>query len=398
MMNKPRGSAYTNHRRRKKKQDNQLLMAIGLMVVAAVLIALGIVLLVNNGGREDKQAMTTLEARPKATVEAVEVTPAPTAVPEPTAAPVADTSYRMVLRPEPVREGWLPVFRNADTTEPMIAITVDDCYQAENLRQIVDKAIEVGGRLTIFPIGENVIREKHSQILKYAWENGMELENHTYTHNGLYRCSDAELAKEIYWQNLTLSYILGMDYECHFLRPKGGDARNDQRIHAYSMQMGYKGIAHWSQSGSGSSIEKLKANIAPGEIYLFHTTDKDLALLLEFIPYAVEQGYKLVTMNEMFAYPENATGAPFTKVEDYPIPPLEEYEVVYVTLKKGSYAYGVKLLQEKLIQLGLLKGEADGCYGDGTAKAVKKFQEKVGLEATGKADATTQQKLFEIQV
>ena len=164
------------------------------------------------------------------------------------------------------------------------------------------------------------------------------------------------------------------------------------------MQMGYKGIAHWSQSGSGSSIEKLKANIAPGEIYLFHTTDKDLALLLEFIPYAVEQGYKLVTLNEMFTYPENATGAPFTKVEDYPIPPLEEYEVVYVTLKKGSYAYGVKLLQEKLIQLGLLKGEADGCYGDGTAKAVKKFQEKVGIEATGTADAATQQKLFEIQV
>lgn len=399
MMNRPRGNAALNSRRRKKKQDNQLLMAIALLVVAAVLIALGIVLLVNNGGREDKQAMsvTTLEARPEATVAAVEATSAPTPVPEPTATPEPDTSYRSVLRPEPAREGWLPVFKNADTTEPMIAITVDDCYQAENLRQIVDKAIEVGGRLTIFPIGENVIREKHSQILKYAWENGMELENHTYTHNGLYRCSDAELAKEIYWQNLTLSYILGVDYECHFLRPKGGDARNDQRIHAYSTQMGYKGIAHWSQSGSGSSITRLKERLAPGEIYLFHTTDKDLALLLEFIPYAVEQGYKLVTMNEMFAYPENATGAPFTQVEDYPIPPLEHYDVVYVTLKKGTYSYGVKVLQERLIQLGLLKGEADGCYGDGTAKAVGKFQQKVGLEATGKADAATQEKLFDGQ-
>ena len=31
--------------------------------------------------------------------------------------------------------------------------TVDDCFQAENLQQIVDKAIEVGGKLTIFPIG-----------------------------------------------------------------------------------------------------------------------------------------------------------------------------------------------------------------------------------------------------
>lgn len=71
-------------------------------------------------------------------------------------------------------------------------------------------------------------------------------------------------------QNYALSYILGGQYECHFLRPMGGDARNDQRIHAYINQLGYRGIAHWSKSGS--SQKQLK-EVTSGDIYLFHTTD-----------------------------------------------------------------------------------------------------------------------------
>ena len=53
----------------------------------------------------------------------------------------------------------------------------------------------------------------------------MELENHTFTRNGLYYATDEELANEIYVQNYALNYILGGEYECHFLRPRGGDAR-----------------------------------------------------------------------------------------------------------------------------------------------------------------------------
>jgi hypothetical protein len=69
----------------------------------------------------------------------------------------------------------------------------------------------------------------------------MELENHTFTHNGLYRCSDEEMAQEVYMQQLALSHILGVEYQCHFLRPKGGDARRDQRMQVYAEQLGCLG-------------------------------------------------------------------------------------------------------------------------------------------------------------
>ena len=62
----------------------------------------------------------------------------------------------------------------------------------------------------------------------------------------------------------------------------GGDAKNDQRIHAYIKQLGYKGVAHWSESGT-RNIDKLAGILKPGQIYLFHTTDADVKRLEYFI-------------------------------------------------------------------------------------------------------------------
>ena len=289
----------------------------------------------------------------------------------------------------------LPVFSKADTQEKIIAITVDDCFQASNLRTIVQTAIDNGAKLTIFPIGEVALREKQTEILKWAWDNGMELENHTFTHNGLYNASDELLAKEIYYQNLALSKILGVEYHAHFLRPKGGDARNDERMHAYARQMGYYGIAHWTISGSGSTPSKLASTLAPGNIYLFHTTDQnDFEKLCGFIPYAVSQGYTLVTLNEMFGYPDNETEPLTTPIEEHQPPALEPYQITLIPLEKGSYDYRVYRLQEKLKALGCTKDDPDGIYGKDTVEAVKKFQKKAGLEVTGKADVATQEKAF----
>lgn len=51
-------------------------------------------------------------------------------------------------------------------------------------------------------------------------------------------------------------------------------------------------------------------------------------------------------------------------------------------------------MQKRLIELGFLSDDADGIYGDNTAKAVSDFQTAEGLPATGKADVETQTRLF----
>ena len=294
--------------------------------------------------------------------------------------------------PTPEGEGYLPVFSKGETTQKVIAITVDDCNQTENLRQIVQCAIDNGGKLTILPIGQNLERESLREVIRYAYENGMELENHTYTHPAFYRMTTEEMAWEIYMNNRAVSETLGVDYQMHFMRTRGGDNRHDLRTHQYMEKMGYYGMAHWTLSGSSSSVAELKSELAPGNIYLFHTTDNDLGKLLGFIPYATQQGYRLVTLNELFGYPENET-SPLSEF-DMPEPDpyvIEEYKLVN---KKNNYIYDVYLIQQRLIELGWLDDTADGVYGDATYMAVGYFQKAIGMQPNGNATPETQEALY----
>ena len=79
-----------------------------------------------------------------------------------------------------------------------------------------------------------------------------------------------------------------------------------------------------------------------------------------------------------------------------PVPTLspEEDAGGYKVLQKGDSGADVTALQEALIELGYLKGKADGKYGAGTEKAVKAFQEKNEYPVTGIMDANLQAFLY----
>ena len=67
----------------------------------------------------------------------------------------------------------------------------------------------------------------------------------------------------------------------------------------------------------------------------------------------------------------------------------------YTILQNGSHGDEVKALQKRLIELKYLsEGSADGSFGNKTENAVKKFQGKADLDATGIADPETQAILF----
>lgn len=66
----------------------------------------------------------------------------------------------------------------------------------------------------------------------------------------------------------------------------------------------------------------------------------------------------------------------------------------YRALSMGSEGEDVKRLQEHLADLGYYKAKLSGRYLEATTAAVKAFQERNGLAATGEADVATQQLLF----
>ncbi len=393
------GGARFDARRRVRRGGNPLapIFVIGgtvLLIVLVIIIAASV-----RGGKNDAVAYDPAsEGAPLMNVlneglatATPEPTPEPTPSPEPTPGPAAD--YGISL-PAPTEAGYLPVVRKADTNQKIIAITVDDCFQFRNTRTITDLILSHGGNFTLFPIGKNILREELYETLHYCYNNGVQIENHTYEHRAHYNMTDEQMARQVYLNKASLDHVLGVDYQQHFFRPMGGDGRDDQRLHIYCEQLGFKAIAYWSVSGSDSDIGRIKDSLAPGQIYLFHTTDSDLLKLQEFIPYAVSQGYTLVTLNEMFGLPVNEVKPLDGPVTDRELPLIGRYSMNPRTYRSKCYAWGAYLIQERLIELGYLEGEPDGVYGEDTAKAVKKYQVDNKLNATGECDIQTQQMLF----
>ncbi len=400
--------------RRKRRLKKRLMIAVPIAVVLVILLV--VLLTSGNRGSDSTQTphLTIAPSSEPAMANGDLASVAPSATPEPTVAPNVyvptgsfnfDEAYVAAARgmetgplftadyskvdpaklsywPE-TKDGYLPILYKANTTENIIAITVDDCFQGENLQQIVQCAVNNGGKLTIFPIGKNLEKSSVATGIRYAYESGMEIGNHTYNHAGMYHNGDDHMTSELWYQIQKVNEVLGVNYTQHFFRPKGGDEREDQRVHAYVHQLGYNGVAMWSQSGSTDSLDSLYNNLAPGKIYLFHTTDNDLNKLLQFIPGVVARGYRLVTLSEMFGLPENEVSELTPPGEK---PELQSFKVLPATLKKTTYIRAAAVVQQRLIELGWLEGEADGVYGQSSFMATGFFQMAAGIQPTGNAD------------
>ena len=74
------------------------------------------------------------------------------------------------------------------------------------------------------------------------------------------------------------------------------------------------------------------------------------------------------------------------------------YGTCYRPLSYGSTGNDVKLLQERLIELGYYWGNVSGNYLEGTTAAIQTFQGECSLEITGVADVKTQEKLYSITI
>lgn len=73
---------------------------------------------------------------------------------------------------------------------------------------------------------------------------------------------------------------------------------------------------------------------------------------------------------------------------------VDTSSIEYKDLKKDDTGDAVDALQYRLVELGYLTKLPSGKYDSKTITAVKAFQKKAGVEATGIADAATQKLLF----
>lgn len=319
--------------------------------------------------------------------------PSPTPTPEPTYDP--ENPYALV-RPQPTEEGFLPIFNKANTEQRQIALLLDECSGAKITSRFAEQAVAYGAKLTLFPSGENVMRKGMAEVIKTCYYTlGFEIENRCYSTTArLYTLNDTMMASEIWKQGISVSYVLGIKYQPHFLRLYGRDGENDLRTHTYLAQEGYKGIVGWTYNGSRMEEGRIGNNMAPGNIYYFKSTEADLNKMVVLMEEAREQGYAMVTLNELFGYDANETDEEANFLAE-DMPELKDRNIPYYFMKSGDCTWATNLLQRRLIQLGYLpEDSADGVFGSSTAAALSAFQAKLGMAATGAADVLTQEKLY----
>lgn len=386
--------SYRDERYRRRAQKRTRIAAIVALVLLVEIIVMVVLLSRGCSSRRGTPDVTSQQTAPVAAetpvpADTTEPTEEPTLVPTPSPTPTAQ-SYAV--------DGYLPVYRKLDTKEKVIAITVDDLAQPANLKKICQLAKDYNARLTLFPVGTMLENDENRETVRRAYyELGFEIENHTYGHDKLYMLSDTEMAESIFKQQQLVSDILGVDYQMHFLRMPGGNGEADPRTHRYLDKLGYRGILSWSYSGTSTSISDIKKHLKPGSIFLFHTTAKDLKKLNEFIPYAVSQGYRLVTLNELLGFEENQTTPLTTSALSVPMPSPEPYVYDhYVQIKPKMKLYAVKFLQRRLVELKYMPADSaiDGDYGSATRAGVQAFQKAAGLEISDNAEPEMQALLF----
>lgn len=207
--------------------------------------------------------------------------------------------------PEPEQVRMLPVVRRSglEKNEGKVALTVDDCFQTQNVRKVLDMADQYKFKITFFPIGE--VAKKNPALWKEVHDRGHQIENHSLSHGDMTKLTDEEAYQEIIKQNQVINNCLGSNYEMHFFRPMGGIGREHVPLHKILNDMGYFGVAYWSQVGTDSPEQILK-KLQSGDIILFHTTNTDIKKLNVVVPGVVERGYQFITLNEMYNLEPNA--------------------------------------------------------------------------------------------
>ena len=216
--------------------------------------------------------------------------------------PVAEPTVKVLspeeIRPLPEEEGLLPVFRRANIPDKKVAIVVDTFTDEEHIETLLGLSGTFSAKITFFPTGIEL------RLYPDQWMNavfaGHEIENHTFDNTRLSTLADEDKAENILLQTEILRSLIGEDYMPHFLRTGDLEDDADAFLHSWLKGNGYMGIARYD--------ERMPASfdlVNPGAVLSYPLTDEGMKALSNAIPVLYENGYQIVTLNELFMYPDN---------------------------------------------------------------------------------------------
>ncbi len=204
------------------------------------------------------------------------------------------------------------VLRANKGPEKIVALTFDDGPDKVYTPQVLDILREKGVRATFFLIGSRV--EEDSDVAKRIADEGHSIGNHTYSHPKLTKASP-RLQQELTQAREALGRLGITDNG--FFRPPYGAA--EPSLIEQAASLGYR-VAMWSVDSldwrglsRAEVIRNIQGYVEPGSVILQHSAGgpgEDLSgsvlAVGDIIDSLTAQGYRFVTLPEMFPDPEKS--------------------------------------------------------------------------------------------
>ena len=181
--------------------------------------------------------------------------------------------------------------------QKLVALTYDDGPSESSTPNLLDALEKYGQKATFFVVGEQA--ELYPEIVKRAYDMGMEIGSHTYDHPWLNQLSPEEIEEEMDHNDRVLSAITGEGTD--IMRPTGGgiSANLINSVGRPMIQWDLDTL-DWDHQDADKTYQRIVDNVQDGSIILMHDLFKPAGDAADRILEALTNaGYKCVTVSEL---------------------------------------------------------------------------------------------------
>jgi peptidoglycan/xylan/chitin deacetylase (PgdA/CDA1 family) len=230
--------------------------------------------------------------------------------PAPTPTPRATTSTGAPTRPPVIAADTFRAWDHGPRTAKVVALTFDDGWNLEGVREVVAILKAKQAPATFFPVARAVAR--HPKIWRSIAAAGFPIANHSWNHGNLARMSATKAAADIQRSTRLIERVIRMPL-FPVLRPPGGAL--DRTLMRVARESGMRAVVMWdvdTRDWTGRrprAVYRAALDATRGSIILLHTDKPNTVKALpRIIDSLRERGYTLVTVGQLIGLPGPVPG------------------------------------------------------------------------------------------